>query len=60
MRSCFLAFTAVLALVTSSPAFPQARQPASSESALAKIDLEQKDMVARADVAGWRRSLPRD
>lgn len=51
MRSRSLVFSAVIALVTSPAAVSQSHQPTASEAALAKIDLEQKDMVATADVA---------
>jgi len=52
MRRYSLAFTAVLALTTSSAAEAQAVQRGREEAALARIDLEQKAMVARGDAAG--------
>jgi hypothetical protein len=52
MRRCFVALTAVLALVSPSLASPPPGQPEAIETALAKIDLKQKDMVTKADVAG--------
>lgn len=51
MRSCSLAFTAVLTVIASSPASSQSGQLGPSENALAKVDLDQKEMVAKADVA---------
>jgi Domain of unknown function (DUF4440) len=52
MRRCFVALTAVLALVSPSLASQLPGQPEAIETALAKIDLKQKDLVAKADVTG--------
>lgn len=50
MRSLPFAPTVLFALALSSPAESQSDRAERSEAALAKLDLEQKEMVAKADV----------